>query len=364
MVLGATGLTGSLVARELAKRGAPLMLGGRDEARLGEAEASLPARPIALRVCDPTRPSTLLGAFDGCGAVITTIGPFLDLGEWVLAAALAQGVHYFDSSSEQAFVHRMIQRYDQEARDARLVALCSAGFEFSVGSCAAAMALRHTQYRADRVDVCYAVRGSGASPATWKSILRGFGEPTWIWTGGNLVAVPPMSERAVFEQRGGPPLEAVLMPGAEPLQIYRYAAVTEVRTFQAFPDRATTWLNTSRRALSLMRFPAFRGLADRWIDWRVVAPLEAVRRATGFEVIARATLGKRRRFCVVRGHDPYAVSAYIAAESALRVLDQAHLRVGVLSTALAFDVKDFLDRLAPAGVTWEVYSDPPDPTDT
>jgi hypothetical protein len=103
-----------------------------------------------------------------------------------------------------------------------------------------------------------------------------------------------------------------------------------------------------------------RAFADRWVEWQVEPPSEPVRRATEFEVIGRAILGKRRRICVVRGYDPYGVSAAIAVEAALRVFAGANLRVGVLSTALAFDVKDFLDRLAPAGVTWEVYSDPPE----
>jgi hypothetical protein len=49
-----------------------------------------------------------------------------------------------------------------------------------------------------------------------------------------------------------------------------------------------------------------------------------------------------------------ATTAAVAVEAAQRLLIQPLARYGVLAPAEAFDPKDFLNALAPHGVTWSI----------
>jgi hypothetical protein len=54
------------------------------------------------------------------------------------------------------------------------------------------------------------------------------------------------------------------------------------------------------------------------------------------------------------GYDSYGTSAAIAAIGARWLLEGRAKRAGVVTTALAFDPRAFLDALAEAGVSWRI----------
>ncbi|MFO0674054.1 MAG: NAD(P)H-binding protein [Polyangiaceae bacterium] len=82
LVHGATGFTGRLVCAALSRRGIPFAAGGRDPAKL----AALAERHrcetvrIDLGVAD-----TVVAAIRGRAAVLACAGPFIEVGEPVLA---------------------------------------------------------------------------------------------------------------------------------------------------------------------------------------------------------------------------------------------------------------------------------------
>jgi hypothetical protein len=95
---GATGFTGRLVARELRRRGADILVAGRGRDKLEALSADLGGVPIAVAsVDDPGALRSLLGP---CAAVVACAGPFPLHGEPVLAAAADTGTHYLDTTGE------------------------------------------------------------------------------------------------------------------------------------------------------------------------------------------------------------------------------------------------------------------------
>src|SRR5919106_4344440 len=123
LLFGATGTTGRLVAHALERKDLSIALAGRDEAKLRALAAEVGGRPI--HVADASSPPALVSALDGCRVLLSCVGPFTLFGETAVRAALEAGVHYLDSCGEGAFIRRLIEEFDDPARE-RGVALAPA----------------------------------------------------------------------------------------------------------------------------------------------------------------------------------------------------------------------------------------------
>jgi short subunit dehydrogenase-like uncharacterized protein len=137
VVFGATGFTGALTAEYLARH-APATtrwaLAGRNRekleavrrrlAEIGPASAQLP-----LVTADTRDASSMRALAESTRVVITTVGPYINYGEPLVAACAAAGTSYVDLTGEPEFVDLMWLRYHEQAEQtgARLVHSC--GFD-------------------------------------------------------------------------------------------------------------------------------------------------------------------------------------------------------------------------------------------
>ena len=108
VLFGATGYTGARTAEALVARGARPVLAGRDPARLGRLADRLGGlETVRADVTDPRSVRGLLGHGD---VLVTTVGPFLRLGQAAVDAAVAAGAVYLDSTGEPPFVRRLFEQ--------------------------------------------------------------------------------------------------------------------------------------------------------------------------------------------------------------------------------------------------------------
>jgi short subunit dehydrogenase-like uncharacterized protein len=134
VLLGATGFTGALTAEYLADH-APhstrWALAGRNRTKLedvrrglGEGRSELP-----LVHADAGDPESLRSLAESTKVLITTVGPYINYGEPVVAACAAAATDYVDLTGEPEFVDLMWLRYHEQAErtGARLVHSC--GFD-------------------------------------------------------------------------------------------------------------------------------------------------------------------------------------------------------------------------------------------
>lgn len=135
VVYGASGFTGRLIAEYLAQRygvGGDLRwaMAGRDQAKLAAVrdEIGAPAE-TPLVIADTDDATALKAMVDRTRAVITTVGPYQLYGEPLLAACVAAGTDYLDLCGEPAWMRRMIDAYDAEARKTGARILFSCGFD-------------------------------------------------------------------------------------------------------------------------------------------------------------------------------------------------------------------------------------------
>jgi short subunit dehydrogenase-like uncharacterized protein len=131
VVLGATGFTGALTAEHLAKHaptGTRFALAGRNRGKLEAVRERLGA-DIPLVIADTTDAASLRALAESTKVVITTVGPYIEYGEPVVAACAEAGTGYLDLTGEPEFMDLMYVRHHRRATEtgARLLHAC--GFD-------------------------------------------------------------------------------------------------------------------------------------------------------------------------------------------------------------------------------------------
>ncbi|MGW1737365.1 saccharopine dehydrogenase family protein [Nocardia sp. NPDC001965] len=137
VLFGATGFTGGLTAEYLAAHLRPearLALAGRNQAKLEAVRDRLvrinqQLGDVALLHADSSDRQSLIRVAESARVVITTVGPYLEYGEPLVAACAAAGTDYVDLTGEPEFVDRMYVEHHATAErtGARIVHAC--GFD-------------------------------------------------------------------------------------------------------------------------------------------------------------------------------------------------------------------------------------------
>ncbi|WP_217130669.1 trans-acting enoyl reductase family protein [Streptomyces sp. AC558_RSS880] len=133
VLFGATGFVGTLTAEYLADHapaGLRWAIAGRSTEKLERLRERLPGGAgIGLLRADVSDPASLRALAEHARVVATTVGPYVEYGEELVAACADTGADYVDLTGEPEFVDLVYVRHDARAREtgARLVHAC--GFD-------------------------------------------------------------------------------------------------------------------------------------------------------------------------------------------------------------------------------------------
>ncbi|MER7715496.1 saccharopine dehydrogenase NADP-binding domain-containing protein [Streptomyces flaveolus] len=133
VLFGATGFVGELTAQYLAAHapeGLRWAIAGRDEMKLRRLAGRLPGgAEVGMLRADVSDPASLRALAEQARVVASTVGPYVQYGEGLVAACADTGADYLDLTGEPEFVDLMYVRHDARAREtgARLVHAC--GFD-------------------------------------------------------------------------------------------------------------------------------------------------------------------------------------------------------------------------------------------
>lgn len=352
VVVGATGYTGELIARELARAQMPFVLTSRSPEALDRVASE--AGGVPVRTVDVTEPRTLEACLRPGDVVINTAGPFVDLGEPVVRCCVRSGAHYLDTTAEQAFMKRIADGYDRPAREAGVAVVNAMAFEYALGDAAARLAAAGLDAPLRRVDVVYAWRADAAatSAGTRASILRIASRPGWGLEDGRLRREPVARRRGRFRFPGGAELAAMSFPSGEVVTVPRHLDVDTVRGWVV----AGRWTVRIAGLLAPVLPPAARLLEpglERLARRGPRGPTEEQRRTGRFDVLT--TVGStdgRRRSMVVGGRDPYGVTAAVIVRGAKEILGAGDPPSGTLSPSQVVAPAELLDRLGRFEVGW------------
>jgi short subunit dehydrogenase-like uncharacterized protein len=288
------------------------------------------------RVADAADWDSLVEALEGAFAVVSTAGPFLPKGFATVDAAIARGVHYLDSSTEQAYSRQVYERFGARAAEGGVVLLTA--FANAPGDLTAGVAVERLEGPIDEVVVANDQSGLSLSRGSRETLAQVLEQPLAAWEDGRLVPSRfgettrrirfPSGERTVIEW-GGP----------EPLTVPRHANARRVRSYVRAPRAAALAGKVSSRLAPLMRLSASVGRPG---------PPPEKRRKASFTVVAEARdrTGSGRRATVI-GRDVYGTAALLLARAAQALSAGEVQAVGALAPAEAFESREFLAKLAP-----------------
>ncbi|HET7482195.1 MAG TPA: saccharopine dehydrogenase NADP-binding domain-containing protein [Actinomycetota bacterium] len=351
VLFGATGYTGRLTAQALARRGADFAIAGRNKAKL-YALADEVGGP-EVRVAAAGDVDALSAALEGARAMITTVGPFENLGETAVQAALRTGTNYIDSTGEGSFVDRLLAR-DQEARDSGICMAPCMGFDEVPGDVAATLATEEMS-AADLV-LTYAIPTT-ASTGTLRTVLAIMTKPgPWIENG-----------RRVLIEPGGPtrwaPMPQPLGPKPSmgvPLAIGRLAPEhLDLAGLRIYATAGTLQRYGLRYALPLFA----RALETSWGTWALEkglgflpeGPDENARSEGRWTILAEASDGKEWRNVSLIGTDVYGLTAECLTSAAIKMSEDGFSNPGVHAPVGAVGLETLQKTLIDFGVSIETY---------
>ncbi|MBA3232934.1 MAG: saccharopine dehydrogenase NADP-binding domain-containing protein [Propionibacteriales bacterium] len=181
VLLGATGFTGGLTAERLACAPASLRwaIAGRDPARLESVRQRIAglgaAGPnVGVLAADVHDPASLRRLAEQTSVVATTVGPYVESGEPVVAACADTGTDYVDLTGEQEFVDRMWMVHQARAATtgARLVHSC--GFDSIPPDIGAYFTVQQLPEAVPLTVAGYVRAGGTLSGGTYHSAVRAF----------------------------------------------------------------------------------------------------------------------------------------------------------------------------------------------
>ena len=316
-------------AREL---GLPLRLVGRRR----DALAELARAGEEVWVADAGEVDGLVAAFEGACAVVSLAGPFVRVGFGPVEAAIRTGVHYLDSSGEQAFARQVHSRFGAPAAERGVVLLTSFGFDFAPGDLAARLAAESLE-PLDEVDVAYAVARVAASRGTRRTIADVLEADLVAWEDGRLVPSRIGATVHSFRFPWGERI-AVEWGGTEPLTVPRHTEVSRVRSYVRAPRLAARFGGWARLAAPLARGAARVGRAG---------PSRQARQRARFAVVAEARGPQGGRRVTLAGRDVYGLTGLLLARGAEALARGEARGAGALAPAEAFDARAFAERLSP-----------------
>ncbi len=224
VLLGATGYTGARTAEAMTRRGLRPVLAGRNASRLEGVAQRLGGLPTATAdVSDPASVRALIGKGD---VLVSTVGPFCQLGEPAVTAAIDAGAIYLDSTGEPPFVRDVFERYGPAAQRTGAALLTAFGNDYVPGTLAGALALAEGGSAVSRVEVGYFITGGGGqgfSKGTLNSLIGVLLEPMYALRGGVLTAEPAGARYRTFAV-AGKARPAVSVGAIEHFALPRFAA--------------------------------------------------------------------------------------------------------------------------------------------
>jgi short subunit dehydrogenase-like uncharacterized protein len=374
VLLGATGYTGQRVLRELLARGEEPTLVGRNRTKMlalaDRLEADLPAAEV-----DVTSTADLARLLEPSDVVLSTVGPFMQLGMATVTAAAQAGAHYLDSAGEGSFVRRVFG-LDSVAAARGATVVPAFGYDYVPGNLAGALALTRAGERAHRIEVGYFLTRSGhGDELRYRSTLR---DAFTLTTGGTRTTLVGSAAEDAFAHRRprpGAPARLVDERTGKRVRTFHYAGVRRSALTiggsehlglpEVFPqldsvDVCMGWFGRWTRPLrtaTTLTAPLLRSATARAAVTRLSERLPGSHREPDSDgrslviAVARDASGRPLATTALTGPDPYEMTASLLAWGAVHAAaSDAVLKPGVHGPVATFGLDTLRLGAAEAGL--------------
>lgn len=348
-ILGATGYTGRLCVAEGVSEGIAVRLAGRRRDALEElaAEHAGAGVEITTAVADVVDRPALQRLAESSDVLLSTVGPYNEMGQPVVEAALAAAVPYLDVSGEVDFlswVHGQAER----ARTQGVALAPGFGFDGVPGDLLAAVAAQALGRPVASARVAYHLQSGKVSAGTARSALGAVTRGGAVWRNGRVGQEPAGAEKwhVPFPTPPGPAL-SLSAPLPEVVTLGRSVGAELARSYLVLPAAGvlSSIAGPGQRVASLLATTPVWGVLERAVDRLPDGPAEDVRRqamATVLAEVAAADGVAAVRWA--RVPDLYGATAVIAVTAARKLA--AGAAPGVLTPSQLFDPAELLDTIS------------------
>lgn len=379
VLFGATGYTGSLVAKALidaagesAGESIRFAFAGRNKDKLEALVAELsPEREVPLIVASSTDEASVSAMVAQTRVILTTVGPYARYGEVVVKAAVEHSTHYLDLVGEPPWWKEMIDRYHGAAEQKGVRIVHSCGFD-SIPYDLACLLLRETIGPVE-----------GDAPVVARGYLEGNGGPsggTLVSAGESLAQMKFIGPSPVIRYSAvsnGPPAKLHRRPknlgGGYALPFPTIDPLVVGRSAELLPDRYGRFRYEHYASLGglmitllfgwlmlgvfcLVKFGPTRRLLSKMLPPGDGPPKDK-REASHFVLRVVDTAHPEGPWVEVSGHDPgYGGTARIIVACALALADPDYVSprpAGVITPATAFGTQ-ILPAMGKAGFAFVV----------
>lgn len=367
VLLGATGFTGRLAAEAMVRAGLAPVLAGRNPESLQELTHALtrlaPAGAAPTwQQADTTIPETVMALVTNpADVLVSTAGPFSVIGDPALAAAIAAGCTYIDSTGEAGFIRRVFQRHEEAvSTGARLIPAC--GYDFIPGNFAGALALRNCRDRgaiAARIDIGYFTRGPMAmSSGTQASAIASLGATGYRYRGGVMQDCALGTEFREFTLVDGQRRGGISIGGTEQFGLPHFApSLLDVNVFLGWAGKWSKPIATAAGITSLFtKIPGADSVMARITDKAMSTTGEGptgsdLFRGTSIAIASVSNLvGDHVETVQVEGPAPYPLTGELLAWAAAMAQAGNIRQTGALDPISAFGLGPFLAGCTAVGL--------------
>jgi short subunit dehydrogenase-like uncharacterized protein len=265
ILYGGTGYTGRLIAEEAVRRKMQPILAGRDAHAVRKIAEELYLEHRCFGLGNET---VLRESIRGAKLVLNCAGPFSATAGPLIAACLAERVHYLDITGELDVIEAAA-KCDEQAQQAGVVIMPAVGFDVVPSDCLAA-SLAAQLPSATKLTLAFSGLNS-LSPGTAKTMVESLALGGRARIDGKIQRVPVAWKTREVPFREGP-LPAVTIPWGDVASAYYSTGIGNIEVYAATPKQQIAMLARWRWLFSLLKFSPLRHVIGWLIDRQLSGP--------------------------------------------------------------------------------------------
>jgi short subunit dehydrogenase-like uncharacterized protein len=315
LLYGANGYTGELIARYAHEYGLEPVLAGRNKESLQELATKL---NLAYKVIDLDDPR-LSEVLKEVKVVVHAAGPFQYTAVQMLDACLKAGTHYLDINGDIK-VFEMIKQYDDAAKKAGIMLMPGVGFDVVPTDCIALL-LKKLLPDAVKLELAFAMTGSGLSHGTATTMANRLGEGGAVRKDGKIIKVP-FGKKGMWVNFGAKTLFVMNIPWGDVSTAYFTTGIPDIETYAGISPSTFRMLKLQPLFNWLLRTNVVRKLIKRKIDKRPPGPTDEMRKHAEGLVWGRVTNAAGKEvIATLKGPEGYTVTLHSTLLIVKKVLE-------------------------------------------
>ena len=272
VIYGANGYTGRLITQMAVERGMKPILAGRNSKEIKQLAEEY---DLQYEICDLSDKSSLDDLVLLAEVVLHCAGPFSKTAQPMVEACLRNKTHYLDITGEIE-VFETIARYDEQAKESKVMLLPGVGFDVVPSDCLANY-LKANMPNATHLALAFMGLGGGVSHGTATTMLENLGKGGAIRENGKIKVVKQAYKSRLIKFRTKPVLTATI-PWGDVSTAYYSTGIPNIEVYLGLTKFMLRMMQWSNSMGWLLKTSFMRRLLQMRVDNRPAGPSPQARK--------------------------------------------------------------------------------------